>query len=150
MRKLFLLLALLLAVPFAQAGVKIEHWNAVSGARVFFVETHALPILDVKINFAAGTAWDPADKPGTASLTASLLDLGVQGMDETQIANRLADLGALLSSGVDMDRASVGLRTLSAADKRVPALELLRAVLVSPQFPAEVFEREKARNIAGL
>ena len=150
MRKLFLLLALFLAVPCAQAGVKIEHWNAVSGARVFFVETHALPILDVKINFAAGTAWDPADKPGTASLTASLLDLGVQGMDETQIANRLADLGALLSSGVDMDRASVGLRTLSAADKRVPALELLRAVLVSPQFPAEVFEREKARNIAGL
>ena len=150
MRKLLFLLALLLTAPFAQAGVKIEHWNAVSGARVFFVETHALPILDVKISFAAGTVWDPVDKPGTASLTTSLLDLGVQGMDETQIANRLADLGALLSGGVDMDRASVGLRTLSAAEQRVPALELLRAVLVSPQFPAEVFEREKARNIAGL
>ena len=117
---------------------------------MFFVETHALPILDVKINFAAGTSYDPDGKQGTASLTASLLDLGAQGMDETEIANRLADLGALLSSNIDLDRSTVGLRTLSSADKRVPSLELMRVVLTSPQFPAEVFEREKARSIAGL
>ena len=150
MKKYFVLLLLFLAIPFAQAGVKIEHWDAVSGAKVFFVENHDLPILDVKIDFAAGTAYDPADKPGTASLTAVLLDLGARGMDETQIANRLADQGAQLATGVDMDRASVSLRTLSSADKRVPALDVLHAVLVGPQFPADVFERENARSIAVL
>jgi zinc protease len=134
----------------AEAGVTIENWVAPSGARVFFVENHALPILDVQVDFAAGTAYDPQGKAGLASLTQGLIDMGVQGMDETQLSNRLADLGALLAGSVDMDRSSVSLRTLSAADKRVPALDILRAVLSSPQYPAEVLAREKARTVAAL
>lgn len=134
----------------AYAGPKIEHWVAPSGARVFFVENHALPILDVQVDFAAGTVYDPPDKAGLASMTQGLLDMGVQGMDETQLSNRLADIGARLSGGADMDRASLGLRTLSAADKRLPALEILRAVLTTPQFPSNVFERERARTVSAI
>jgi len=134
----------------AEAGVTIENWVAPSGARVFFVENHALPILDVQVDFAAGTAYDPQGKAGLASLTQGLVDMGVQGMDETQLSNRLADLGALLAGGADMDRSSVSMRTLSAADKRVPALDILRAVLSSPQYPEEVLAREKARTVAAL
>jgi zinc protease len=109
-----------------------------------------LPIVDVQVDFAAGTAYDPPGKSGLASMTQGLLDMGVEGLDETQISNRLADLGALLSGGADMDRGSVSLRTLSMPDKRVAAVDVLRAVLVSPQFPADVFEREKARTVASL
>jgi zinc protease len=141
---------LVLSSAVAEAGVNIENWVASSGARVFFVENHALPILDVQVDFAAGTAYDPKGKAGLASLTHGLVDMGVQGMDETQLSNRLADLGAQLSGGVDMDRSSLSLRTLSANDKRVPALDILRAVLVSPQFPATVLAREKARTVAAL
>ena len=145
-----LLLWLGLYAQWIGAAPKIEHWLAPSGARVFFVENHDLPMLDVQIDFDAGSVRDPEAKPGVASLTSGLLDLGVQGMDETQIANRLADLGAMLSGGADIDRASLRLRTLSADDNRLPALALMRSVLVSPQFPVEVFEREKARTIAAL
>lgn len=148
--KLFALLCLAFANQIAHAGPKIEHWVAPSGARVFFVENHDLPILDVQVDFVAGTAYDPVGKSGLASMTRGLLDLGVEGMDETQIASRLADLGAKLSGGADMDRASVSLRTLSAADKRLPAVDILRAVLVSPQFPEATFEREQARSVAAL
>lgn len=148
--KLFALLCLGFANQIAHAGPKIEHWVAPSGARVFFVENHDLPILDVQADFVAGTAYDPVGKSGLASMTRGLLDLGVEGMDETQIASRLADLGAKLSGGADMDRASVSLRTLSAADKRLPAVDILRAVLVSPQFPEATFEREQARSVAAL
>jgi zinc protease len=151
--KLFKLLALLclsIATQAAHAGPKIEHWVAPSGARVFFVENHALPILDVQVDFVAGTAYDPVGKSGLASMTRGLLELGVEGLNETEISSRMADLGAMLSGGADMDRASVSLRTLSAADKRLPATDILRAVLVSPQFPAAAFEREKARTVAAL
>jgi zinc protease len=148
--KLLCALCFCLAGQLAAAGPRIDHWLAPSGARVFFVETHALPIVDVQVDFAAGTAYDPPGKSGLAAMTQGLLDMGAQGMDETQIANRLADLGALLAGGADMDRGSVSLRTLAAPDKRVPAVEVLRAVLASPQFPAEVFAREKARTVASL
>lgn len=148
--KLLAVLCLCLIGKMAEAGPKIEHWIAPSGARVFFVENHTLPILDVQVDFAAGTSFDPPGKFGLAALTHGLLDMGVQGMDETQISNRLADLGALLSGGADMDRASVSLRTLSAADKLTPALEVLGAVLATPQFPPAVFEREQARSVVAL
>ena len=149
----FRLLSALFLVVVSQlvsAGPKIEHWVAPSGARVFFVENHTLPMLDVQVDFAAGTARDPGDKVGLAALTHALLDMGVAGMDETRIANRLADVGAQISGGADMDRASVSLRTLSAADKREVALEIYRSVLSAPKFPADVFEREKARTLASL
>ncbi len=139
-----------LVTLWAEAGPKIEHWVAPSGARVFFVENHALPILDVQVDFEAGSAYEKPEKAGLASLTHQLLDLGAKGMDETQIASRLADLGAKLGGAAETDRASLALRTLSAADKRNPALDILRSVLVSPQFPADVFARERARTLAGL
>lgn len=148
--KILLLACCGLFSQWLAASPKIDHWFAPSGARVFFVENHDLPMLDVRIDFDAGTVRDPEGKPGVASLTNGLLDLGVQGMDETQIADRLADLGAILGGGVEIDRASLQLRTLSADDKRIPALALMRSVLVSPQFSVDVFGREKARTIAGL
>lgn len=138
------------ASGIAAAGPKIEHWVAPSGARVYFVESRALPMIDVHVGFPAGTARDPEGKAGLASLTHALLDMGVEGMDENHIATRLADLGAQLSGGVDADRASVSLRTLSAPEARNASLDVFRAVLTTPKFPADVFEREKARRVASL
>lgn len=132
------------------AAPVIEHWAVPSGAQVFFVENHDLPMLDVQVDFATGSVHDPEGKSGVASLTHSLLDLGAANMDETEIASRLADVGALLSGSAGIDRASLHLRTLSAMDQRTPALAIMRSVLVAPQFPAAVFEREKARTIAAL
>jgi len=148
-RTLFTLLAIA-ACQLAQAGVKIEHWVSPSGARVYFVESRALPILDVQVDFAAGAMFDPAGKSGMASLTRGLMDLGAGELDENAIADRLADLGAQMGGGADNDRASISLRTLSAADKRDPAIGILRTILTAPRFDPAIFEREKARTIAGL
>lgn len=148
--RLLIAFCLLAAAQLANAGPRIEHWVAPSGARVFFVENHSLPIVDVQVDLSAGTAYDPPGKSGLAALTARLLDMGAAGMDETQVANRLADLGAQLSNAANIDRASISLRTLSADDKRTAAFEVLAAILTSPQFPAEVLAREKARTVAGL
>ncbi len=134
----------------AFAGPKIDFWTTSSGARVYFVENHALPILDVQVDFPAGSARDPEGMSGLASLVHSLLELGTEALDEMQIADKLADVGAQISGGVELDRASVSLRTLSAVDKRDAALAVYHAVLSSPRFPTEVLERERARKIAAL
>lgn len=139
-----------LAPLHAEAAPKIEHWQTPSGARVYFVENHSLPIVDVQVDFAAGSAYDPPGRSGTAAMARSLLDHGAGDLDETQIATRLADIGALLGGGADFDRASVSLRTLSAPEKRGPAFDVLRAVLSAPRFPQEVFVREQARSVAAL
>lgn len=150
MKKLLLLLAGWLLALSAVAGVKIEHWQASTGARVYFVASRGLPIVDVQVDFPAGASADPADKPGVASMTQGALSLGAGGLDENAIAERLADLGARLGGSADLDRASLSLRTLSDADKRGPALKILADVLRAPDFPVAVVEREKRRAIAGL
>ena len=101
------LVAQLALAPAAVAGPKIEQWTAPSGARVSFVESRALPLVDIQIDFAAGTALDPAAKAGLASMTQALLDAGAGALDEQTIADRMADLGIEVQGGADNDRASL-------------------------------------------
>ncbi len=150
MKKQLLGLILLVLAATAQAGVAIQHWTAPSGARVYFVESRALPIVDVNVDFAAGAAYDPADKSGVASLTRSLMHAGAGDLDEESIAGRLVDIGARLGGAADLDRAGFTLRTLSSPKERTAALELMRLVLQAPTFPEAVLEREKARAVAAI
>ena len=150
MKRLALTLIAALTAPLAFAGIDIQQWTTPNGTRVLFVETRALPILDVKIDFAAGSIFDPAGKSGVAALTRGVLDLGAGALDENAIADRLADLGAGIGGGADTDRASVSLRTLVGPERRNPALELLGSVIGAPRFETAVIEREQARTIASL
>ncbi len=134
----------------AHAGLPIQHWQSASGARVYFVENHDLPILDVSVNFSAGSSRDVADKAGVAGLTQGLLALGAAGLSDDQISSRFADLGAVLGGDFDLDRASLKLRTLSSDREREGSTELFAKLLQKPDFPAGVLEREKARTVAGL
>jgi zinc protease len=136
------LLALLLGLPLsAQAALAIQHWQTPQGARVVFVESRELPILDISVDFPAGSARDPAGKAGLAQLTHALLDQGAGGLSDTAIAHRLADVGAVLSGKFDRDRAGVTLRTLSSAAEKEQALEMLARVLQQPEFPVAVLSR---------
>ncbi|TVT46984.1 MAG: insulinase family protein [Denitromonas halophila] len=150
MTRTLLAACLALCTSAALAGVDIQQWVASTGARVAFVETHALPIVDIQVDFAAGSAYAPADKSGLAGLAASLLDAGTRQRDENALADRFADLGARFGAGAETDRASVTLRTLSNATERVAAIDLLAEVIQQPAYPQAVFERERARAIAGL
>ncbi|NOS98817.1 MAG: insulinase family protein, partial [Methylotenera sp.] len=106
----------ILAFSFnAQAAVKIQQWQTSTGAEVYFVENHDLPIVDLSVNFAAGGARDVADKSGVAGITRYMMTLGAAGMTDEVIANKMADIGAILGGDFDADRAAFKLRTLSSA-----------------------------------
>ncbi len=150
MKKLLTATIALLATQVALAGVNIQHWVSPSGARVYFVESRVLPMLDIQVDFAAGSMFDPAGKSGTAALTRATLDLGAGSRDETAIAEQLADIGATLSGSADTDRAGVAIRTLSAPEKRAVAVDILRNVLQAPRFDAAIVDRERSRTVAAL
>ena len=143
-------LALLLWAPLASAVLPIEHWTTARGARVYFVRADAIPMLDVQVDFDAGSRHDPAAKSGLAGMTAGLLARGVEGLDEAQLAERFADLGASRGGGAGDDRASVSLRTLSAPRERDAAVDLLARMIAKPTFPEAVVARERERSIQSL
>lgn len=144
-----LLLLTALALP-ASAGLDIQNWTTPQGARVYFVENHDLPLLDISVDFDAGSARDGRELSGLASLTRQIMSLGAGPYSERDIAERIADVGADLGDHLDADRAGFTLRTLSGREERDQSVGLLAAILSAPRFEADIVEREKARVIAGL
>ena len=141
-------LLLLAVAPHADARLQIEHWTTRSGSRAYFVETHALPIVDVSVEFAAGSAYDPRERAGLGKLTLTLMKGGSARFSEAEVDRRIADAGAQLRDNFDLDRAGYALRTLSSEAERRSAVDTLAEILQSPRFANEIFEREKARAIA--
>lgn len=142
--------ALLCVAQQALAILPIEQWQTSSGAKVLFVANRGLPMLDVSVDFPAGSGYDTAAKAGVAAMTNGLLRMGADGLGEDDIARRFADTGAALGGRFDFDRAGLSLRTLSDPRQREPALDLLGRILRAPAFPAAVLNREKARQIGAL
>lgn len=140
----------LLGAGSAVAGPQIEQWQSASGARVLFVESRALPMVDIQIDFAAGSAHEPAERAGLAGLVSSLLTAGTSTLDEQQIAERRADLGARIGTSTDDDRSSLSIRSLSSAEELEAAVQLAASLLADPAFPATVLERERGRSLTAL
>ena len=160
LKKLFAV-ALLAASGFAQAALDIQHWTLDNGARVYFVENHTIPMLDVNVEFDAGGRRDPAGKAGLSSLTSGLLARGLKearladgrvepAMSEAEISNALADIAAQRGGGSGADRAGMSVRTLSAKATRDEAVRLLARLLAHPAFPDDLFRRDQARTVAAI
>jgi len=134
----------------ASAVLPIEHWTTSRGARVYFVRADAIPMLDLSVDFDAGSRHDPPGKSGLASMTAGMLARGVEGFDEAALAERFADIGANRGGGAGDDRASVSLRTLTSARERDAAIDLIARIVSRPTFPAGPLARERERSIQAL
>jgi len=132
----------------AQAQVRIQHWTLATGARVYYVESRAIPVLDVAVEFPAGSAWDAGRPAGVARMTLQMLRAGSARFSEDESNQRLADIGAELRDNFDRDRAGFSVRTLSS--ERARAVEVLADMLQAPRFPAEALERERARAVADV
>lgn len=138
------------------AGLPIQHWTAANGAKVYLVESPALPMVDVQIDFDAGARRDPSGQAGLASATAQMMSKGVlaQGalpaLDENALGEAWADLGALFSASAGSDRLSLTLRTLTVPDLLDGAIRLAARQLAYPRFPADVWANERDRSLAAL
>jgi zinc protease len=130
-------------------NLDIQSWQTAEGAKVLFVEAREVPMFDLRLTFAAGSAQD-GDVPGLATLTNAMLNEGVAGKDVGAIAEGFEGLGADFGNGAYRDMAIASLRSLSAADKREPALALFAEVIGKPTFPADSLARIKNQLLAGF
>lgn len=127
----------------------VQTWNTAEGAKVLFVAAPELPMFDLRLIFAAGSSQD-GNAPGLAMLTNAMLNEGVAGKDVSQIAQGFEGLGADFGNGAYKDMAVASLRSLSAVDKREPALKLFAEVVGHPTFPADSLARIKNQVLAGF
>ncbi|WP_277759712.1 pitrilysin family protein [Pseudomonas sp. A34-9] len=132
----------LLPVAAPSRALHIKAWKTLSGSKVLFIRTTELPMFDVHVSFAAGSARD-GDTPGLAAATFSMLSEGVAGKDLAAIVETVDGLGAQLEMGIDHERAHLALRSLSDARKSTPALALFAQILGKPLLAEEALPRVK-------
>ena len=141
---------LLLGAQATWPSPAVGHWQTAAGSQVFFVESHELPMVDLRLLFDAGTVREPAGMNGLAVLVNSLLDEGAGGMDATAISFEFERLGAQYGAASGYDYASVSLRSLSDPALLEPALQNLRRVVSDPAFPGKAVERQKQRLLVAI
>ena len=103
----------------------------------------------------AGSAFDPADKPGLADLTATMLNRGTTKRTKAAINATLEDVGASLTfSGSPSAPAADPIRARVRGAGLVKDLPTVLAVLAeefrTPAFSADELERAKTERIGGL
>ncbi len=143
----------------AFAALPIENWTQPSGAQVFLVQSPAIAMVDVQIDFDAGSRRDPADKAGLASVTAMMLSKGINGkgangsnaaLDDNQLSEAWADLGASFSPAAGADRMSFSLRSLTYPDLLGKAVDLAARQMGHPAWPNAIWLRERERIAASI
>ncbi|MFT4242881.1 MAG: pitrilysin family protein [Acidovorax sp.] len=140
----------------AWALLPIQHWTEPSGAQVYLVESPVIPMVDVQIDFDAGSRRDPAGQSGLASAVANMASKGVMAaggdaaLHENALGEAWADLGASFEANADRDALHYTLRSLTDPALLDKAARLAARQIGEPSWPADVWPRDRARWAASL
>jgi zinc protease len=110
-----------------------EEVTLANGLSVVFVRQDRLPLVNFRLAFRSGNAFDPPGLPGLTDVMADMLVEGTETRSSRQIAEEAARYGANINAGASSDYTMVSASSLSTyAD---PVLDLLADVALRPAFP---------------
>jgi zinc protease len=119
-----------------------------NGIRVVAVTQRNLPIVAAHLLFRCGASWDPPQRPGLATMTATLLTQGAGAFDATEIAQRVDALGARLEAAAGYDASNVSV--MATTTKFRAAFELAGTVVRHPTFAQDDLERVRGKALSDL
>lgn len=119
-----------------------------NGLRLWLVENHKVPVAAFNLVVFAGSERDPLTSPGTASMTAAMVQEGTTTRTSLQIAEEIDAIGAMMNIYSQTDYAGASLNCLT---KHLDAaLAVYADVLTSPTFPEKEFARVKNDRLTAL
>jgi zinc protease len=127
---------------------KLQRATLKNGLKVILAERHEVPLVSFWLDIDAGYAADQFASPGTASMTAALLNGGTKTRTALQISDEQALLGAQLNAYANLDLSVVQLSSLKS--KLDPSLDLFADIILNPVFPESDFKRQKNQQIAAI
>jgi zinc protease len=145
----FILTSLFVFTAPQAFALDINKWNTKNGVRVLFVESHDLPMIDVRVNFKAGSSRD-GDLSGVSRLVNALLVDGTGDSSAEDIAETFESTGAQLGHDSLRDMAFVSLRSLSDKAMLDNIIDLFARIIALPSFPKDAIERDRKAMLIGL
>jgi zinc protease len=146
---IFVILIAISFSAFAKPVLNIQHFTTKNGARVLFMQTNELPMVDIAVTFNAGSARDGNDL-GIAQFTNAMLEEGTKTLTADQIASQFDAVGAKFGAAVNRDMAQVQLRTLTDAKFLDPAINTFALVISEPKFARSAFKRVQKQILSAI
>src|ERR1051326_73074 len=119
-----------------------------NGMGIVLVEDSRFPLVSARLNFQAGSKFDPKDAPGLAEATATLLNEGTRTRTAKQISEETDSLGGALSGSAGADALTVTGSALS--DNLGRLLGLMADISMNATFPADEVALYKQNRIQNL
>ncbi len=124
---------------------EVEKAELPNGLKLFLVEDHEFPTINLWILVRAGSAFEPSSKVGLASITGSVLRTGgSKSKSGDQIDKELDTLAASISSGISTNLAYLSVSALRESFD--PALAILSDILREPAFAEDKIELAKIQQ----
>jgi zinc protease len=151
--KVYILVAIIslltqLSVPVFAAEPIGKRIVLENGMILLLSEKHDIPMVTMNLAITAGGTAEPGNKPGLASITASLLTQGTAKRSAIQISREIDFIGGSLSVSGGNDFASANLRVLKK-DIRI-GLDLFSDVLLNPAFAQKEIDRKVKETLAEI
>ncbi len=126
----------------------IQEHTLSNGLRVMLMEKHNVPVVQVNVIVHTGSAYDPADRIGLATMMADMMDEGAGSRDALQLADAIEFLGARI--GVGSGTHTITTTMYTAVTKLDEALPLMADILLRPTFPEEELERKRLSRLTQI
>jgi predicted Zn-dependent peptidase len=122
-----------------------------NGAKLMVLEDRRLPSISFQIIIpGAGGYFDPESQIGLAQYTAQMLREGTKTRTTLQISQQLETMSANVFAGSGLSSETASLSGGALTENFDQVFEIAADILLNPTFPAEEWERAKARAKSGL
>lgn len=112
---------------------KIEKFELANGIKIFLVEDHEYPTIDLRASVRVGSVFEPASKIGLASVCGQVIRTGgTTSMSGDEIDKELETMAAAISTSIGRISGVVNVSVLKEDIDR--ALEILADILINPAF----------------
>jgi zinc protease len=119
-----------------------------NGMGLVLVEDARFPLVTARLNFQAGSKFDPPDAPGLAEAVASLLTEGTKSRTSLQISDQTGAIGGTLNASAGADALTLSGSALS--ENAAKLLALMADCAVNATFPADEVNIYQQNRIQSL
>src|SRR5580700_7032150 len=119
-----------------------------NGLTVILIQDSRFPLVTARLNFPAGSKFDPKDMPGLSEAVATLLIEGTKTRTSRQISEEADAIGGSLFGSSGLDSLTLGGSALSENLSKL--MSLMADVAINASFPAGEVDLEKRNRVQNL
>jgi len=128
---------------------EVQQVTLANGMRLFLLEDHELPLVNVSVMIRAGSVYEPAEKIGLASITGQVMRTGgTASRTGDEIDEELEAIAASVETGIGLNSGSASMSVLKRdLDK---GLSVLADVLMNPAFREDKIQLAKMQAASSI